>query len=93
MLDGTGSSWAVSSVGDDLTRTPVIGPALAAGGHLHVGLEFYRGDRTPTNATLVGEAADCARSAGPSRRAPTPPSCSDSPVAERQTPAASAAAR
>ena len=29
---------------------------LERGGHLHVGLEFYRGDRTPTNVELVSEA-------------------------------------
>lgn len=64
LLDGTGLAWAISAVGDDLTRTAVIGPALAAGGHLHVGLEFYRGGRQPTNATLVAEAAAAAREAG-----------------------------
>jgi uncharacterized protein (DUF849 family) len=37
-------------------------PALERGGHLHLGLEFYAGDRTPTNAELVSEAAElCAK--------------------------------
>ncbi|MFV0259795.1 MAG: 3-keto-5-aminohexanoate cleavage protein [Acidimicrobiales bacterium] len=64
IVDGTGLAWAVSAVGDDLGRSPVIGPALALGGHLHVGLEFYGGDRQPTNAELVTEAVAAADSAG-----------------------------
>jgi len=66
LLAGTGLVWAVSAVGDDLGRTDVCRAALDAGGHLHVGLEFYRGDRTPTNVELVSEAADaCARAGRP----------------------------
>jgi uncharacterized protein (DUF849 family) len=66
LLAGTDLTWAVSAVGDDLGRTDVCMAALAAGGHLHVGLEFYRGDRTPTNVELVSEAADaCARAGRP----------------------------
>src|SRR3954452_4183646 len=64
LLEGTGLAWAVSAVGDDLGRTDVCAAALDAGGHLHVGLEFYRGDRTPTNAELVGEAAAACERAG-----------------------------
>jgi uncharacterized protein (DUF849 family) len=37
---------------------------LDAGGHLHVGLEFYAGDRTPTNVELVTEAVEAAALAG-----------------------------
>jgi uncharacterized protein (DUF849 family) len=66
LLRGTGLVWAVSAVGDDLGRTDVCHAALEAGGHLHVGLEFYGGDRTPTNVDLVAEAADaCARAGRP----------------------------
>jgi 3-keto-5-aminohexanoate cleavage enzyme len=64
LLAGTGLTWAVSAVGDDLGRTEVCRAALDAGGHLHVGLEFYGGDRTPTNAELVREAADRCAAAG-----------------------------
>ena len=64
LLDGTGLPWAVSTVGEDLAASAVIRPALAAGGHLHTGLEFFHGDRTPTNAQLVEEAVDAARAAG-----------------------------
>ena len=48
--------WAVSVVGGDLGRSDVADLALERGGHLHRGLEFYGGERTPTNAELVGEA-------------------------------------
>ena len=64
LLDGTGLPWAVSTVGEDLAASAVIGPALAAGGHLHTGLEFFHGDRTPTNAQLVAEAVNAVHAAG-----------------------------
>jgi uncharacterized protein (DUF849 family) len=64
LLDGTGLPWAASAVGDDLVRTDLCRAALDAGGHLHVGLEFYAGDRTPTNVELVAEAVDAAGAAG-----------------------------
>ena len=51
-------------MGEDLAASAVIGPSLAAGGHLHTGLEFFHGDRTPTNAQLVAEAVDAAQAAG-----------------------------
>ncbi len=66
LLAGTGLVWAVSAVGEDLGRTEVCRAALDHGGHLHVGLEFYGGDRTPTNAELVSEAvAACAATGRP----------------------------
>ncbi|MET0457688.1 MAG: 3-keto-5-aminohexanoate cleavage protein, partial [Ilumatobacteraceae bacterium] len=64
LLEGTGLVWAVSAVGDDLGRTEVCRAALDRGGHLHVGLEFYGGDRTPTNVELVSEAAAACAAAG-----------------------------
>lgn len=48
--------WAVSVVGGDLGRSEVADLALTRGGHLHLGLEFYGGDRQPTNVELVREA-------------------------------------
>jgi uncharacterized protein (DUF849 family) len=48
--------WAVSAVGGDLASSSVARIALERGGHLHIGLEFYGGDRTPTNLELVHEA-------------------------------------
>ena len=64
LLDDTGLAWAVSAVGDDLTETPVCAAALERGGHLHVGLEFYGGPGTPTNASLVASAVAACAAAG-----------------------------
>lgn len=62
LLDGCDIPWAVSVVGGDLCASPVAKLALERGGHLHLGLEFYRGERTPTNVELVEEAVDmCGR--------------------------------
>lgn len=64
LLDGCDIPWAVSVVGGDLCASPVARLALERGGHLHLGLEFYRGERTPTNVKLVTEAADLCRQVG-----------------------------
>jgi uncharacterized protein (DUF849 family) len=61
LLDGCDIPWAVSVVGGDLCAHPLAGLAVERGGNLHVGLEFYRGDRTPTNAELVAEAVAVSR--------------------------------
>lgn len=49
--------WAVAVVGGDVVRSGLARLALERGGHLRVGLEDYAGDRQPTNAELVQEAA------------------------------------
>ncbi|MCA2249417.1 3-keto-5-aminohexanoate cleavage protein [Mycobacterium intracellulare] len=64
LLDGTGLPWAASAVGADLVRSELCGAALDAGGHLHVGLEFFAGGRTPTNLELVTEAVEATAAAG-----------------------------
>ena len=56
--------WAVSVVGGDLGRSDIARLALERGGHLHLGLEFYGGDRQPTNVELVEEAVALAEAAG-----------------------------
>jgi 3-keto-5-aminohexanoate cleavage enzyme len=58
--------WAVSAVGGDLGRSPVAPLALARGGHLHLGLEFFGsyGERVPTNVELVREAVELCAHAG-----------------------------
>ncbi|WP_205876774.1 BKACE family enzyme [Mycobacterium camsae] len=64
LLDGCDLPWAVSVVGGDLCASPVAELALQRGGHLHLGLEFYRGERTPTNVELVAEAVGLCRRFG-----------------------------
>lgn len=56
ILGDSGIPWAMSAVGGDIGRSDVARYALERGGHLHLGLEFYAGDRTPTNVQLVEEA-------------------------------------
>lgn len=64
MLDGCPVPRAVSVAGGDLVASPVAEVALRAGGHLHLGLEFYGSDRSPTNPELVREAVALCRSLG-----------------------------
>jgi 3-keto-5-aminohexanoate cleavage enzyme len=64
LLEGCDLPWAVSLVGGDVVASEVAGLALERGGHLHLGLEFYGGDRTPTNAQLVAEAVELCEKAG-----------------------------
>lgn len=54
--------WALSVVGGDPVESGLAEYAIELGGHLQVGLEFYGGDRQPTNAELTHNAAEvCAR--------------------------------
>jgi uncharacterized protein (DUF849 family) len=64
LLGDTPIPWAVSVVGGDLGRSDVAKLAIERGGHLHLGLEFYGGDRQPTNAQLVEEAVALVESSG-----------------------------
>ncbi len=64
MVEPSGIPWAVSMVGGDVGRSDVAAYALERGGHLHLGLEFFDGDRTPTNVELVHEAVALCASAG-----------------------------
>jgi 3-keto-5-aminohexanoate cleavage enzyme len=56
MLHDCDVPWAVSVVGGDLTESEIAPIALERGGHLHLGLEFFGGPGTPTNAELVARA-------------------------------------
>lgn len=56
--------WAVSVAGGDVVRSEVAPAALARGGHLHIGLEFFHGDRTPSNVELVKEAVALCQASG-----------------------------
>lgn len=53
--------WGVSAMGADLFACGIAELAVARGGHLHVGLESYAGDRTPTNGELIEEAVALGR--------------------------------
>ncbi len=56
--------WAVSVAGGDVVASEVGRAALERAGHLHVGLEFFHGERTPTNVELVREAVALCESVG-----------------------------
>ncbi|HZQ86582.1 MAG TPA: 3-keto-5-aminohexanoate cleavage protein [Acidimicrobiales bacterium] len=64
LMEGTDLPWAVSAVGGDVTASDIAPLALERGGHLHLGLEFYGGDRQPTNVELVTEAVRLCEKAG-----------------------------
>jgi len=64
LLDGCDLPWAVSLAGGDVVASEVALLALERGGHLHLGLEFFGGARTPTNVELVTEAVALCDKAG-----------------------------
>ncbi len=64
LLDGSGIPWAASVAGGDVVASPVGRGAVERGGHLHIGLEFHAGDRTPTNLELLHEAVALCESVG-----------------------------
>ncbi len=66
LLEGTGLPWSVSVFGGDLLSSPLVEAALAAGGHLHLGLECWAGDGQdqPANPALVAAAVERVEAAG-----------------------------
>ena len=62
MLGDCPVPWAVSVAGGDVVASGLAEHAIELGGHVHLGLEFHHGDRTPGNVELVTEAvAVCER--------------------------------
>ena len=70
LLSDSDIPWAVSVVGGDVGRSDIAVDALERGGHLHLGLEFFDGDRQPTNVELVHEAVELCASVGRSVATP-----------------------
>jgi len=64
LLEGCDLPWAVSLAGGDVVASEVALLALERGGHLHLGLEFFGGARTPTNVELVSDAVALCEKAG-----------------------------
>lgn len=66
LLEGTGLPWSVSVFGGDVLASPLVEAALAAGGHLHLGLECWAGDNQdqPANPALVAAAVERVQAAG-----------------------------
>lgn len=66
LLTGTGLPWAVAVLGGDVVGSGMARWAIERGGHVRVGLEDFASPegRQPTNAELVSEVVDLARSGG-----------------------------
>ncbi len=64
LLEGCDLPWSVAVIGGDLLASPVARPAVERGAHLHVGLEDFAGERTPTNLELVTEAVALCQEVG-----------------------------
>jgi 3-keto-5-aminohexanoate cleavage enzyme len=65
MMEGIDIPWAAAVLGGDLLAVPgFVQAVLERGGHLRVGLEDYAGERQPSNAELVSQAAEITRSFG-----------------------------
>lgn len=56
--------WAASVIGGDTTADGFGEMVVQAGGHLNIGLEPYRGERTVTNEDLITEAVAVCRLVG-----------------------------
>jgi uncharacterized protein (DUF849 family) len=64
MLEGTGLSWSVATLGGDLLALPLAEYALERGGHIRVGLEDYGGSGEPTNLELLERAIELCQRKG-----------------------------
>jgi uncharacterized protein (DUF849 family) len=64
MLEGSSLPWAASVIGGCVAKTGLARLAIERGGHVRVGLEDYGGEDTPSNAALVAEVVEIAKSCG-----------------------------
>ena len=64
MMEGCDIPWGVSAVGGDVVECGIAELALERGGHIHVGLEMFAGERQPSNVELVKEVVDLCRKVG-----------------------------
>jgi uncharacterized protein (DUF849 family) len=64
LLDGCDLPWSVAVIGGDIFESEMVRIALERGAHLHVGLEDFGGERTPTNLELVQQAVALCEEAG-----------------------------
>ena len=64
MMEGCDIPWGVSAVGGDVVECGIAELALERGGHVHVGLEMFAGERQPSNVELVEEVVELCRKVG-----------------------------
>ena len=67
MLGDCPVPWAVSVVGGDVVATGLAEAAVELGGHLHLGLEFFAGDRAPPTSSSSRRPWPSATASGPRR--------------------------
>ena len=65
MMEGCDIPWGVSAVGGDVVECGIAELALERGGHIHVGLEMFAGERQPTNVELVEEVVELCKQSRP----------------------------
>jgi 3-keto-5-aminohexanoate cleavage enzyme len=64
MMEASALPWAASVLGGCVSSSGMARLAIERGGHIRVGLEDYAGEDRPTNAKLVAEVVEIARSLG-----------------------------
>ncbi|MCH2171411.1 3-keto-5-aminohexanoate cleavage protein [Myxococcota bacterium] len=64
IMEGCDMPWGVSACGADVVGCGIARTALERGGHVHVGLEMYEGERQATNRELVEEVVSLCKEVG-----------------------------